>query len=262
MNLPVVTTGQHPDGESVRLAEQVACEIGTEFVPRKKRSVRKLMREFGRPVVVAGKERYEYHSDPDVKPLFFHPGLAAIRIKRLQCGGRDAMVDACNLRVGDSFLDCTMGLASDSTVASFVTGRSGLVTACEADPIVAYLVGHGLATYTDSPKEVLDAMRRIGVRNAQAADFLESCGADSYDIVYLDPMFEEAIEEAAAFAPLRSAGIHDRPDDRLFSEAVRVARRRIVLKAHFRSELFDRYSFTRIDRPNTKFHYGYLNIES
>ena len=260
MNLPIVTTGQHPDGESVRLATQVAGEIGTEFVPRKKRSVRKLMREYGRPVVVAGKERYEYHTKPDVKPLFFHPGLAAIRIKRLQRGGNDAMVDVCGLRAGELFLDCTMGLASDSTVASFVTGPSGLVTACEADPIVTYIVGHGLATYTDSPEEVLEAMRRIDVRNAKAADFLESSETGSYDVVYLDPMFEEAIEEAAAFAPLRSAGVHDRPDDRLFTEAVRVARRRVVLKAHYRSELFDRYGFTRIDRPNTKFHYGYIEV--
>lgn len=261
MTLPIVTTGQHPDGESVRLAEQVAGELGTDFVPRRKRSVRKLMTEFGRPVVVAGKERYEYHTDPDVKPLFFHPGLAAIRIKRLQRGGNDAMVEVCDLGPGDTFLDCTMGLASDSTVASFVTDPSGQVTACEVDPMVSYIVGHGLATYSDSPEEVLDAMRRIDVRNKRADDFLESCDAASYDIVYLDPMFEETIEESAAFAPLRSAGLHDLPDDRLFREAVRVARRRVVLKAHFRSELFSRYGFTRIDRANTKFHYGYIEIE-
>ncbi|MFC7364971.1 MULTISPECIES: class I SAM-dependent methyltransferase [Bhargavaea] len=258
MNLPVVTTGQHPDDESVRLAEQVAGELGTDFVPRRKRSVRKLMKEFGRPVVVAGKERYEYHTDPDVKPLFFHPGLAAIRIKRLQDGGNDALVDVCGLKPGDTFLDCTMGLASDSTVASFVTGPSGQVTACEADPIVTYIVGRGLITYSDSPQDVLDAMRRIEVRNVRAAEFLKSCESDSYDIVYLDPMFEEAIEEAAAFAPLRSAGVHDLPDSELFREAVRVARKRVVLKAHFRSELFGRYGFTRIDRPNTKFHYGFI----
>ena len=260
MNLPIVTTGQHPDAESARLAEQVAGELGTDFIPRRKRSVRKLMEEFGRPVIVAGKERYEYHTDPDVKPLFFHPGLAAIRIKRLQGGGNDAMADVCGLRPGDAFLDCTMGLASDCTVASFVTGPSGHVTACEADPIVSYIVGQGLATYSDSPDQVLAAMRRIDVRNIRAADFLKSCKTDSYDIVYLDPMFEEAIEEAAAFAPLRSAGVHDMPDDRFFREAARVARRRVVLKAHYRSELFHRHGFTRVERPNTKFHYGYIEI--
>ncbi|MGM9920399.1 MAG: class I SAM-dependent methyltransferase [Bhargavaea sp.] len=132
------------------------------------------------------------------------------------------------------------------------------VTACEADPIVTYIVGRGLITYSDSPQDVLDAMRRIEVRNVRAAEFLKSCESDSYDIVYLDPMFEEAIEEAAAFAPLRSAGVHDLPDSELFREAVRVARKRVVLKAHFRSELFGRYGFTRIDRPNTKFHYGFI----
>ncbi|WP_040228560.1 class I SAM-dependent methyltransferase [Bhargavaea cecembensis] len=259
MNRPIVTTGQHPDERSVELAGQVAGELGSDFVPRKKRSVRKLMKEFGRPVVVAGKERYEYHTDPDVQPLFFHPGLAAIRIKRIRDGGNDAMAEACGLRAGDSFLDCTLGLATDSTVASFIVGPGGRVTGCEADPVVAYIVSHGLETYTDSPQDVLEAMRRIDVRRVEAGEWIARCPDNSFDIVYLDPMFEEAIEESAAFAPLRSAGVHGIPDDRLFEEARRVARRRVVLKAHFKSALFDRHGFMRIERPNTKFHYGILD---
>ncbi|MET3574910.1 class I SAM-dependent methyltransferase [Bhargavaea ullalensis] len=260
MNRPLVTTGQHPDERSEELARRVAGELGSEFVPRKKRSVRKLMNEYGCPVVVAGKDRYEYHTDPDVQPLFFHPGLAAIRIKRLRDGGRDVMADTCGLRPGDSFLDCTLGLGTDSTVASFIVGAEGRVTGCEADPVVAYIVSQGLEGYTDSEPEVLEAMRRIEVRSEEAGEYLAGCPDNSRDIVYLDPMFEEAIEESAAFAPLRSAGVHGLPGDRLFEEARRVARRRVVIKAHFKSALFDRYGFRQIERPNTKFHYGVLEV--
>ncbi|SIT80499.1 class I SAM-dependent methyltransferase [Edaphobacillus lindanitolerans] len=260
MNRPIVTTGQHPDGRSEELARQAAGEVGSEFVPRKKRSVRKLMNDYGRPVLVAGKDRFEYHTDPDVQPLFFHPGLAAIRIKRLRDGGRDVMADACGLRPGDSFLDCTLGLGTDSTVASFIAGPEGRVTGCEADPIVAYIVSRGLGTYTDSPPDVLEAMRRIRVCREESGEYLGRCPDNSHDIVYLDPMFEEAITESAAFAPLRSAGVHGLPGDELFREARRVARRRVVLKAHFKSGLFDRYGFSRIERPNTKFHYGVLDV--
>jgi 16S rRNA (guanine1516-N2)-methyltransferase len=40
------------------------------------------------------------------------------------------------------------------------------------------------------------------------------------------------------------------------TEALRVAKKRVVLKAHYRSPLFERYGFQRMTRPNIKFHYG------
>ena len=42
-------------------------------------------------------------------------------------------------------LDCTMGLASDAVVASFITGWTGTVCAVEASPLLHLLVSEGRA---------------------------------------------------------------------------------------------------------------------
>ena len=34
----------------------------------------------------------------------------------------------------------------------------------------------------------------------------------------------------------------------------------IIIKAHFKDNVFEKYNFTRIIRKNTKFHFGFLDI--
>ena len=43
-------------------------------------------------------------------------------------------------------------------------------------------------------------------------------------------------------------------------EASRVGKDKIIIKAHFRDNIFEKYNFTRIIRKNTKFHFGFLEI--
>jgi len=74
-------------------------------------------------------------------------------------------------------------------------------------------------------------------------------------------MFEEIIEEANNFEALRLAGEHVTLTDEWVNEAKRVARKRVVLKAHFRSEWFAKYQFTQLTRTTAKFHYGVLDID-
>ena len=42
-------------------------------------------------------------------------------------------------------------------------------------------------------------------------------------------------------------------------EALRVCKRRVVVKERFDSEVFDQFAMNRKIRPNTKFHFGYLS---
>ncbi|MCD7875155.1 MAG: hypothetical protein LUH17_09505 [Acidaminococcaceae bacterium] len=44
-------------------------------------------------------------------------------------------------------LNCTMGLASDTIVASFITGAEGVVCAVEASPLLHFVVSEGLQNY-------------------------------------------------------------------------------------------------------------------
>ena len=101
----IVTTAGRPDQQSEQLAYAVCEELGVRFEPRKKRSIVKMSKEYDANVIVAGKNRYEYYPKGATEPFFFHPNSAAFRLKRLARGEQDPMVEACNLRAGDSFLD-------------------------------------------------------------------------------------------------------------------------------------------------------------
>ena len=87
---------------------------------------------------------------------------------------------------------------------------------------------------------------------------LKNTETHSYDVVYMDPMFEEVIEESTNFQALREVGVHQGLTDEWVEEAKRVAKRRVVLKAHFRSPLFEQYHFKQLTRLTSKFHYGIL----
>jgi hypothetical protein len=74
----------------------------------------------------------------------------------------------------------------------------------------------------------------------------------------MDPMFETSISESVNISPLRSLGVQDALTDEWVNEAKRVAKKRVVLKAHFKSPWFEQFNFEQIVRPNTKFHYGFI----
>jgi len=169
-------------------------------------------------------------------------------------------LDAVNLQEGNSLLDCTLGIGSDSMLAAFAVGKSGKVVGCEGNPNVAFIVSEGMKRYDISQLPLLKCMERITVIPSLAIDYLKQQPDHSFDVVYMDPMFEETIEESINFTPLRNAGLHDSLSDEWIAEAKRVAKNRVVLKAHFKSPLFERYHFKRDIRLNSKFHYGIIEI--
>ena len=259
--ITIVTTAGRPDEASERLAREACAELGLRFVQRKKRSVAKMSREYDAHVIVAGKERYEYYPKGAAAPFFFHPNSAAFRLKRIARGEIDPMIAACGLQEGDSFLDCTVGIGTDSITAAFVAGTKGKVVGIEANPNVAFITGKGMQTYDTSELPLTACMREIEIVCSEAVAYLKSLPEDSFDIVYMDPMFEEVIEESNNFEALRDAGEHLVLTKEWVAEAVRVARRRVVLKAHFRSGWSEEFGFERDVRPTSKFHYGYIDKE-
>jgi 16S rRNA (guanine1516-N2)-methyltransferase len=169
------------------------------------------------------------------------------------------MVAACELTQGDSFLDCTLGIGSDILVAAFVAGKTGEVVGIEANQNVAFIVQRGMQAYDTSEMPLTACMRQIKVVCSEAVTYLKTLPNDSFDIVYMDPMFEEVIEESNNFETLREAGEHLALTKEWVDEAVRIAKRRIVLKAHYRSDWFDKFGFHRDIRLTSKFHYGYID---
>lgn len=256
----IVTTAGRPDEQSVALAVYAAEQLHSDYVERKKRSVAKLQSVYEADVVVAGKSRFDYFAYGSTEPFFYHPNAAAFRLKRLAKGEQDPMVDIAELSEGDSFLDCTLGLGADSLVAQYAIG-SGRVVGIEAHPVVAFIVREGMQHYDLQELPIASPMRHIEVVQAEAIDYLRQQPSNSFDIVFMDPMFDEVIEESTNFTALREAGAHIALSEEWVLEAQRVAKRGVVLKAHFRSPWFAQFGFTQDVRPTSKFHYGFLRAK-
>ncbi|MDW0109587.1 class I SAM-dependent methyltransferase [Sporosarcina aquimarina] len=258
MSHVIVTTAGRPDEVTEQRALAAAQALGVKQVTRHKRSIPQLMEVYGCDVIVAGKQRYEFYQKTMDGPFFFHPDTAAFRLKRLMNGQHDPLVEACDLKLGDSFLDTTLGLATDSLVAAYAVGSTGSITGIEIDRNVAFLTKMGLTEFEAKFPELQEAMRRINVIQESSITYLKQSADDIYDVVYMDPMFSHLIEESSSFAPLRQAGVHGSLTHEWVEEAVRVAKRRVVVKAHYLDSVFDEFGFQRIRRPNTKFHFGII----
>lgn len=258
--LTIITTAGRPDDTSKRLAQHAASLLHYEIVERKKRSIIKLQQTYEANILVAGKERYEYFAYGQLEPFFYHPNSAAFRIKRLAKGETETLIDASCLKKGDTFLDCTLGVGSDSLVAAYVVGESGKVIGIESNKNVAFIVKDGMQTYDYSELPLTACMRNIEVIHDNAISFLKKQESKSFDVVYIDPMFEQVIEESKNFEALRAAGNHDALTEEWVEEAKRVAKRCVVLKAHFESPYFKQFGFTQHIRPTAKFHYGTLEV--
>lgn len=251
----VVTTAYRPTSSLFENAGRVSADLSLKQVPRNKRSIDRLHADERADLLVCLKERLEFYPLGKNEPFFFHPNSAAFRTKRpLE---QDPLIEISGLEAGDSFLDCTLGLASDSIVASQCVGEDGQVYGCESHPVLAYVVGQGLQQYTGMP-HLDEAMKRIKVISSDAVSYLGKLESDSIDVIYMDPMFTEEIAEASNFTPLRGPADQGQLTELWMAEAKRVARKTIVLKAHFRSQDFERFGFARRIRPNTKFHYGVI----
>lgn len=160
----------------------------------------------------------------------YHPGMGLNRLRRVVLGESDWMLRAMDLGPGDHLLDATMGLASDLLVASYTVGKDGRAVGVESQALIAMVVKEGLATYLHHDPDVVAAMRRIEVIHAPYEEYLAAVPSRSFDVVYFDPMFRSPVEESDQMAPLRVLANPKPLDPAALDEAMRVARRRVVVK--------------------------------
>ncbi|KAB7673009.1 class I SAM-dependent methyltransferase [Bacillus sp. B1-b2] len=251
----IVTTSNRTNDFMQNLAKEIANNLQATYMVRNKRSIEAIKSKFKSDVLVIGKEKFEFFSYESNAPFFFHPNSAMFRIKRLLNNESDPFVEATNLRSGSSFLDCTLGLGSDSIVASFVVGSKGQVIGIEANPIIATLVATGLKEWNTGEESIDSAMRRITVKNNHSLEELKSMSDRSFDSVYIDPMFEESID-SVGLQPLKQLAVYDEWTKEMIFHAKRVTKNRVVLKDHYKSKRFEEFGFKQLKRKSAKFHYG------
>lgn len=256
----IVTTAGRTDKTMMEKAKQIASELQATFVTRNKSSVEEMKRLKKDDVMVVGKDRLVLHPIESNEPVFFHPNSAMFRIKRLLKGEGDPFVTTSDLKESMTLLDCTLGLGSDAIIASFITGAKGKVVGVEATEPLAYLVQEGLSSWDPGLAEMKSAMERVEVIQGYHLDYLQRCPNNSFDVVYFDPMFDESILESDGIKGIKAIAEYSVLSLEAITEAKRVARRRVVLKDHWKSPLFNRFGFHQVKRKTALFHYGYIDL--
>lgn len=240
-----MTTSHKPDRQSGDFAREAAQTLGTDFVERDRMSLQQIREKFDTEniLVVAGGSIKLFTPWGE---CFFHPSMSVPRIKALKQGKPDPMVEAMGLKPGDSVLDCTLGLGSDAIVSSFAAGKRGRVTGVESSPELALLVRHGLRNFEYQSNTVREAAAGIEVISGDCADYLQMQPDNSFEIVYFDPMFRFPRKKSSSMEPLRGIVNSDPLDPAVVLEALRVAKRRVVMKENWFSKEFARLGFSRV----------------
>ncbi|MDB5054773.1 MAG: methyltransferase-like protein [Bacilli bacterium] len=257
----LVTTSYKPTEQLLAKSRQIADILGGRWVQRRQFSLSNLRKRYTESeiMLLTEKEMRYYRADDDL-PLFFHPSTAAIRIKRLLQGEVDPLVSISGIAEGNSVLDCTAGLASDSIVFSYAVGETGKVTALESEAMLVTLLQEGLCSYESPIPAINEAMRRIEVVHAEHYTYLQGMLDQSVDVVYFDPMFRNPIAESSAISPLREIANGKAIQMATITEAKRVARKKIILKEHKDSDEFTRLGFKSAYRSQTNIAYGVIEL--
>lgn len=223
MKLPLaVTVSPKSPGRYQHEARAKAAEWGLPFFERAMKSpLEPMLAELADAFFVLGGDGWTLHDSQG--SLFFSPGMAQVRLRRLAgtAQDEDTILRLCELKAGDSLVDCTLGLAADAIVCASVVGPTGRVIGIEASRPLAILAKEGLRELAPN----------IEVREGRADDVLRTLEPASVDCVIIDPMFEEPNRASVQFETLRRFAVHEPLTHETLKLAQRVARRWVVVKA-------------------------------
>ncbi|MBE3596163.1 MAG: class I SAM-dependent methyltransferase [Hydrogenibacillus sp.] len=254
-----MTAALDADRERLRDARAIAARYGLTWLPRRRMSIRALMREAGAGLLFVYGQNGLALYDSGGTVYRYHPGTAVVRIKRLMNGNTDLMVEFARLRPGDRVFDATAGMAHDALVAAFVVGPEGEVMAVEKSRVLYILVDHGLKTFDGVDGAVRAAMRRIRLVHGDHAELLPKTPPGSFDVVFFDPMFRRPVGRAVDATPeIHHFGDRAPLSDAAFDAACRVARRAVIVKERPGSDVFRRFGLE-VHPRRASFTYGRLD---
>lgn len=259
INDVIITTSHACKSPSPELLKFVA-DSGWLLVERQHRSIPLLMKTYRVASVVVWENGRPIMHSASGEQLFFHPSMAKNRLSFFRkLGQTDMMMKAICLETGESFLDCTFGLGSDAIVASYFS-QNGKIIGLESSPVLAYVVSWGMKSYQSRMSWLDEAIHRIRLINYNHQDYLPECEDESFDVVYFDPMFREPLLKSVSMNPLRPLTNHNALEPASIQQALRVARKRVVIKERISSGELERLGCQQImQNKNNTIAYGILN---
>ena len=241
----IITTITKVNTDLIYQAQALAQKLNKKFVTRNNLSLERLKQDNNVDnILIFTKDGLKAHTSQG--DLFFHLNMAQLRILNLNRNQKDHMVEAMDLKPKMSVLDCTLGLGTDATVASYIVGENGKVVGLESATLIYLITKYGLANFNHDNIAINHSLRRIESFNLHYLDYLKAQGDNSFDIVYFDPMFRKPIQDSANFKPLRAIANMEQLQSKALVEALRVAKKRVVIKETKDSMEFERLNISQI----------------
>lgn len=217
-------------------ARTYAAELQAPYVPRIGLSLPDVFAKAdANRLLIVGADHLRLRDRATGTEYFFHPNLFQVRAANVLRGAPDHFLEATQLAPGHSLLDCTLGFASEASLAALVVGETGRVTGLESVPELALVTRLGVQRFELHSRTLTQALRRVQVVTADSADYLPLCADNSVDVVYFDPFFEHRLSGSeVSVSPLFIFGNPAPLQAETVAQARRVARR-VVIK-HPRDE--------------------------
>ncbi|MGL5352391.1 MAG: class I SAM-dependent methyltransferase [Clostridium sp.] len=234
-----VTTTREPEQSLIDKANSIAKELDIPYINRGNYSINKISKINNiEGFIFIERDKIVFKGEEDT--FFWHPSTCEFKMKAISEGFNQPMVEALNLKLGDSILDCTLGLATDSIVFSSIVGEKGRVVGTEINKYIACITKNGLKDYKEVTKETKILMDRIEVVNSSYEEYMLTLSDNSFDVVYFDPMFQIPNKKSEAINSFRNFAHSEGLTKEIISEALRVCKKRVVIKERTGSGEFER----------------------
>lgn len=199
----LISTSSKTNAYLIEQAKKLSQLLQMPYVSRKHQSIEELLdTNHCSGALVVTKAGPSFVTKEGI-PHQFHLSMAHLRLLEIDRGHADHLLRAIGYETVTSVLDCTAGLGSDSAIISYGCPQLTRHTAIEGHPILGYITNYGFRHFQHKNPSVSEALRRIQLVICNYQDFLKHIEPNRYDVIYLDPMFENPVYESPQFQQWR-----------------------------------------------------------
>jgi hypothetical protein len=233
---------------------KLAEKYGVPFCPRNGKTIHQLQSILDSALLVAHSQGCYY-----VNGLFklrYHMGLAPLRLKQIRNGKTDYLLEALHLQGSEKVIDATFGLGADALVmASILQSATGHIIGLESAEPIFCVATEGVLYFRDQTGQITEESRKkIQLLHRDYQTYLKEQADQSVDIVFFDPMFQRPVKGSENLGEIRRFANTEPLLETSIQEAIRISRKRVVIKERRDSNLWPTWPIHR------KFWGKYSNI--
>lgn len=233
----LISTSSKTNAYLIEQAKELSQLLQMPYVPRKHQSVEELLdAHHCAGALVVTKEGPSFVTKEGI-PHQFHLSMAHLRLLEIDRGHADHLLRAIGYETVTSVLDCTAGLGSDSAVISYGCPQLTRHTSIEGHPILGYITNYGFRHFQHKNPSVTEALRRIQLVICNYQDYLKQIKSNQYDVIYMDPMFENPVYESPQFLQWRGHLLESKISSNIVELSLEKSKR-LVIKERKGSRLF------------------------